>query len=87
MRTLTPYVYEIAFKLCCCISEFHARDAIQIFQTSFIDRFGSLIINHSQNFTSANYEAEDFSGLVGKRLSNLEREIFQMHRLQTIKHH
>jgi hypothetical protein len=28
MRTLTPYVYEIAFKLCCCINEYQAKDSI-----------------------------------------------------------
>ena len=80
MRTLTPYVYENVVKLSSCLEERSARDAILLFQTTFIKRFGSLVIPHSQNFTSANYEAEDFSGLVEKRLSNLEREIFQTHR-------
>ncbi len=76
MRTLTPYVYENVIKLSSCIDESSARDAILLFQTTFIKRFANLVIPHSQNFTSANYEAEDFSGIVGKRLSNLEREIF-----------
>jgi len=82
MRSITPYVYEIGIKLCSCIDETQALATLGLFQKVFIERFSTLIINHSHNFTHSTYQAEDFSGLVEKRLSNLEREIFNIHRKQ-----
>ena len=82
MRSITPYVYEIGIKLCSCIDETQALATLGLFQRVFIERFSTLIINHSHNFTHSSYQAEDFSGLVEKRLSNLEREIFNIHRKQ-----
>jgi hypothetical protein len=82
MKSITPYVYDIGIKLCSCIDETQALATLGLFQKVFIERFSSLIINHSHNFTHSSYQAEDFSGLVENRLSNLEREIFNIHRKQ-----
>ena len=82
MNSITPYVYEIGIKLCSCINETQALATLGLFQKVFIERFSSLIINHSHNFTHSSYQADDFSGSVEKRFSNLEREIFIIHRKQ-----
>lgn len=82
MNSITPYVYDIGIKLCSCIDETQALATLGLFQKVFIERFSSLIINHSHNFTHSSYQADDFSGLAEKRLSNLEREIFTIHRKQ-----
>ena len=85
MRQMSPYLYEAVIKLCECMSEEQAKEAIELYQKVFVDRFGNLILDHSNQTAEALAQAEDFSGLVAKKLTNVEREIFDAHKKQKQK--
>ncbi len=87
MRNLSPYIYEIALKLCGIIDERESAKILKIYEGVFIERFSALIISHSQSFNPTEYQADDFSGVVEKRLSNIERELYNLHRRQNVSSH
>ncbi len=48
----------------------------------FVDRFIKIIVDYSNQTSTDIAQAEDFSSSVAKKLTNLEREIFDLHRRQ-----
>lgn len=80
LRLMSPYVYENAIKMAENMTEDKAEEAMKIYQQVFIERFTKLIIEHSNN---AN-QTEQFSG-VTKKFTNLEKEIFDLHKKQKLR--
>ena len=85
MRQMSPYIYEAVIKLCESMNEEHAKESIELYLSVFIERFAKLIIDHSNQTSEGLAQAEDFSGLIAKKLTNLERELFDAHRKQKAK--
>ena len=81
MRQSSPYLYENAIKISENMAEDQAEEAMSIYLEVFIDRFAKLIIDQSNST-----QAEQFSG-VTKKLTNIERELFELHKKQKIKFH
>ena len=67
------------------MNEEHAKESIELYLNVFIERFAKLIIDHSNQTSEGLAQAEDFSGLIAKKLTNLERELFDAHRKQKAK--
>ncbi|TNV76470.1 hypothetical protein FGO68_gene6320 [Halteria grandinella] len=84
IRAVSPYVYEVAFKILKVINNYDAKPLIKLFQASFISRFNTLIIPNSSKCTVK--LADDFSGSAEKRLSFLEREIYTLNKSQALQY-
>ena len=41
-----------------------------------------MIVDHSNQTSTGIAQADDFSGLIAKKLTNLERELFDLHKRQ-----
>lgn len=52
MRSMSPYIYEAAIKLCESMSEEQAKEAVELYQAVFVERFAKLIIDHSNQTTA-----------------------------------
>ena len=85
MRSMSPYIYEATVKLCENMNEEQAKEAIELYQGVFVERFAKLIIDHSNQTMEGLAQSEDFSSVVAKKLTNIEREIFDIHRRQKSK--
>ena len=75
MRQQSPYIYENVMKLSQLLSEDFSKEAMKIYQDCFIKRFQQIVIDHSNN----SLMNEQFSTAT-KKLTNLEREIFELNK-------
>ena len=82
MRAMSPYIYEAVIKISEGMIQTSAREALELYQAVFVSRFSKLIIDHSNQTEEGLAQAEDFSGTLAKKMTNLEKEIFDMHRKQ-----
>ena len=82
MRSMSPYLFEVVVKICQNLGEEQAKEAIQLYMQVFIDRFSHMVVDHSNQTAAGIAQAEDFSSSVAKKLTNLEREVFDLHRRQ-----
>lgn len=78
-RTQSASIYENILKLCIHLSDEDVVSFIGQFQTSFIERFSKIIIDMADSAAVQQVQNEGFTNDL-KRLSNLEREIFEQHR-------
>ena len=62
MRSMSPYIFEAVVKLCESMSEEQAKEAISLYLDVFVERFGTLVVDHSNQTTQGLAQAEDFSG-------------------------
>ena len=76
-RLQSPYIYENTLKLCAHVSEEHIKNYISNYQNAFIKRFVRVIFEMSD---SSQMSQNDQFTTDLKRLSNLEREVFEMHK-------
>ncbi|CDW84865.1 UNKNOWN [Stylonychia lemnae] len=79
MRQQSPYIYENVTKICEYMAESDVKDTLVVYLNVFIERFGKLVIDYSNNSN----QTEQFSG-VQKKLTNLERELFDTHKKQKL---
>ena len=82
MRAMSVYIYEAVIKMSDGMNQEQAKEAVELYLAVFVDRFSKLIIDHSNQTAEGLAQAEDFSGTLAKKLTNLEKEIFDMHRKQ-----
>ena len=82
---MSPYIYEAVIKICESMSEEQAKEAVQLFQNVFVDRFSKLVVDQSNQTTQGLQQAEDFSGTMAKKLTNIEKELFDLHKKQKVK--
>ncbi len=82
MRSMSPYLFEVVLKICENLGDEQAKEAISIYLQVFIDRFAKLVVDHSNQTSSGLAQAEDFSSVIAKKLTNVEREIYDVHRRQ-----
>ena len=47
MRSMSPYLFEVVIKLCENMNEIAAKEAIVLYLRVFIDRFGKMVVDHS----------------------------------------
>jgi hypothetical protein len=52
MRSMSPYLFEVVIKICEILGEEQAKEAISLYMQVFIDRFASMVVDHS-NQTAA----------------------------------
>ena len=45
MRAMSPYIYEAAIKMCEGMLQERAKEALELYQAVFVDRFAKLIID------------------------------------------
>ena len=69
------YIFEVILKLIELYPEVKVGDIMTVFINAFIDRFDKIILDHCSDAR----EAQEMSTST-KRLSALEREIFDLHR-------
>ena len=81
LRNHSATIYENILKLCSHLGEDHVHTFITRYQETFIDRFTRLIIDLAD---STEVQQNDQFTHDLKRLANLEREIFDMHKRQRI---
>eukprot|EP00347_Sterkiella_histriomuscorum_P003072 403365697 len=79
MRQQSPYIYENVNKICEYIDEESSKRAMELYQATFVERFAKLVIDYSNNSN----QTEQFTGVL-KKLTNLERELFDTHKKQKI---
>jgi len=79
MRQHSPYVYENVSKICEYLAESDVKETLTLYLDVFIERFSKLVIDYSNNSN----QTEQFSG-VQKKLTNLERELFDTHKKQKL---
>lgn len=76
-RLQSGYIYENTLKLCAHVSEEHIKNYISNYRDAFIKRFVRVIFEMSD---SSQMSQNDQFTTDLKRLSNLEREVFEMHK-------
>ena len=81
LRNHSETIYENILKLCSHLGEDHVHTFITRYQQTFIERFTKLIIDLAD---STEVQQNDQFTHDLKRLSNLERELFDMHKRQRI---
>lgn len=80
MRSQSPYIYENVNRMCEFLQETNlVEDIMKIYQKVFLDRFFSLVLDHSNNST----KTEQFSQVL-RKLTNLERELFESNKRQKL---
>ncbi len=47
MRSMSPYLFEVVIKLSENMNEESAKEAVELYQQVFIDRFANMIVDHS----------------------------------------
>ena len=80
MTTHCPYIYEVAFKLVELFPEENMGAIMEIFQAAFIQRFGRIILDYSTNARESDTQSQ-----ATRRLSILERELFELHKNQKLR--
>ena len=80
MRQMSPYIFENTIKMSENMSEVNSEEALTLYQQVFIDRFSNIVIDFSNNSN----QTEQFSG-VTKKLTLLEKELFEFNKKQKIK--
>lgn len=78
-RKQSPSIYENLLKLSLHLSDDEVIDYVKKYQEAFIQRFTKSIVDLADSSEVAMGQHEQFSQDL-KRLSNLEREIFDQHR-------
>ena len=81
LRSQSAYLYENMLKLCSHLSEEHVYDYITKYQRAFIERFAKLIIEMAD---SAEVNQNDQLTTDMKRMTNIEREMFDLHKRQKV---
>ena len=71
----TNYMYEVVLKLIELYPDEKIDDILAVFIDALRDRFDKIIIDHSQDASQTEARSASI-----KRLSHLEREIFDLHR-------
>jgi len=86
MHTQSPYIFEIMLKLCALYPDETAIETTDVFIKAFIERFSQITLDFSlsQTVTGVNQgtntaSADQFTTAI-KRLTLLEREIFDLHK-------
>ena len=80
LRSQSAYIYENVNRMCEQIQDTgYVEESLKIFQKVFLDRFFSLVLDHSNNST----KTEQFSQVL-RKLSNLERELFENNKRQKL---
>ena len=80
MATHSLYIYELAIKLVQLSPEQNQAEIIAIFQKAFIERFSKLIVDYSTNVNENDQQSH-----IHRKLSNLERELFEIHKRQKVR--
>lgn len=80
MATHSPYIYEITMKLVQLYPEESQREVMEMFQGAFVERFSKLILDYSTNANEHDQQSQ-----VTRKLSNLERELFELHKRQKMR--
>ena len=78
-RKQSPSIYENILKLSLHLSDEEVVDYLKKYQTAFIERFTNSIVDLADSAEMSLGANSQFSQDL-KRLSNLEREIFEQHR-------
>ena len=78
-RRQNPSIYEILLKLSLHLSEEEVLEYVTKYQQAFIERFTKSIIDLADSSETSLVNNDSFAQDL-KRLSNLEREIFEQHR-------
>jgi len=78
MRNHSLYIYEVVLKLIELYPNERIEDIMTVFIEAFIDRFSKITLDHSTNAQASHVSAAT------KKLSNLEKEIFELHRAQKL---
>ena len=81
MSTHSPYIYELTMKLVQLYPAISQAEIMELFQQGFIDRFHKMILDHSTNA-----HEHDQQNQIVRKLSNLERELFELHKRQKMRH-
>ena len=82
LRTQSPHIYENILKLCAHLSSEHVYKYIAGYQRVFIDRFCKHVIEMAD--TSEILQNQEQFSTDLKRMSDLEREVFEMHKRQRL---
>ena len=77
MRSQSPYLFEVVLKLCEQFPPESTTESIEVFQTAFIARFIKIILDYS---TNVQLDSDQFASAT-KRLTNIEKELFDMHKI------
>ncbi len=92
MHMQSPYIFEIMLKLCQLYPDETASETTGIFIEAFIQRFVKITLDIAQNQTITTEgelggqmaaSSDQFSSSI-KRLTPLEKEIFDLHRNQKL---
>jgi hypothetical protein len=81
LRNQSFSLYESVLKLCSHMSEEHIYEFVTKYQRAFIQRFGRLVIEMADSTETQHNEA--FTTDM-KRMTNLERELFDLHKRQRV---
>jgi hypothetical protein len=81
LRSQSPTLYENLLKMCSHLSEENVYAYITKYQSAFIDRFAKLILEMADS-TEMQQNDQFTSDL--KRMTNLERELFDLHKRQRV---
>lgn len=80
MATHSSYIYELTLKLVQLYPDESQREIMELFQQAFVDRFSKLIIDFSTNA-----HENDQQNQILRKLSNLEKELFEIHKRQKMR--
>ena len=80
MAKYSLYIYEVTLKLVELFPVENVADIMEIFIKAYIRRFNEIILDHSTNARESDTQSQ-----ATKRLSLLERELFEMHKSQRLK--
>ena len=80
MSSHCPYIYEVAFKLVELFPEENMGAIMEIFQAAFVQRFSRIILDYSTNARESDTQSQ-----ATRRLSLLERELFELHKNQKLR--
>jgi len=80
MATHSHYIYELTCKLVQLYPEASQHEIMELFQEAFKERFCKLILDHSTNANENDQQSQ-----ITRKLSNLERELFEIHKRQKMR--
>ena len=80
MAKYSMYIYEVTLKLVELFPVENVADIMDIFLKAYIKRFNEIILDHSTNARESDTQSQ-----ATKRLSMLERELFELHKNQRLK--
>ena len=81
MRLQSHHIYENILRICSYLSEDFVHSYIEIYRTAFIERFVKSVIEMADSTEVS--QTDQFSADL-KRFSEIEREIYDLHRKQRI---